>query len=707
MNDALSSYGAAFPLRATASALAGMLALSVSATEFSQGELKKQGREGVFVEDFATGLESWGLDDRERAKPTLQSPPKIISDEGKPALHLAGGEHARLYYLDREFEDFSVEVRLRKTRGTNKVPGSNVGVEVRDQWRVFFQRNDYLNGSLEGALCLTSNRPGPQRELFKTGEQFAGYHALKVVCAGPLLHAYVDGRRAFTQRIAPGKGRVALYAHGDGEAFFQQVRIAAGAAPEHYLLVEPETPEGGALVFPPKDDVKLAFKVSNYSDEERHVSIAVSVKTWSGDVVKEQTVRKVRTAAGEDATAVFDMGRIAAGFYRIDLNASWDAKPVCQVDDLPLAIQNRGAGEFTVPEIPVGAYYKYYSPKTPLYQATYAHAAARSLKEHHFNAVVAEPSFTRELVDIFQSYGIATIARGEFLDHPAVIATLSSDEPRPDDIQGLRASYAKLREAGGKPVTTCMVGEGIGLGGETDPVVMWKKLEPDIRMFRWYGVKKSFYDALHTLHYKGVLPFPSVLRIVEASSNLPWWFVAPGLGKSEHEAFYFKAIPAQTSVLMHLALAYGADGIIFWAFQSHSSWPCLVEQQSLAPTDGNYETAARIGAYVNVHADLLKALTVGGLDVRCPSAVVEARPMRDSRDESVYVYVINKDARQSVSTRLLLWAEQWTLTRVQDVYTGRQLKVQLRDEEGYLSVPLQLGPGEGMLLRTNVINKNG
>jgi len=196
-----------------------------------------------------------------------------------------------------------------------------------------------------------------------------------------------------------------------------------------------------------------------------------------------------------------------------------------------------------------------------------------------------------------------------------------------------------------------------------------------------------------------------VLRIAEASSDSPYWFVAPALGKTDHEAYFHKPTPAETKGLMHLVLAYGADGILFWSFQTHGSWPCFVEQKSLEPTDGSYAAAAEVAGHIEKHAELLAALRLGGLDVRCPSAAVEARPLHDSRVDGRqrrFVYVVNKDARNSVSTRLLLWADRWALSRVRDVFTGKELPVKPRDEEGYLSVPFELGPGEGQLLETDV-----
>lgn len=649
--------------------------------------------DGGFVEDFEDGnLERWGVDQQEAQRdnrvPTVL---EIAKDAGKAALHLKGDFHNRVFLKDKTFKDFSMTVRMRKAGG------NYAGVVVRDHWRVYLQMKCFLSLNTD---CREWESKG---ELLKSAETFAGYHDLRVVCAGPLLHAFVDGEPVWRYKIPTAEGRIGFYCHGNGEAYYDRLQIEPEVAPQYYLLVEPETPQR-CLVFDPDDDVTLRFRVSNYSRSTQPVTIAAAVKTWSGDLVTGTIRQEIEAAAGEENVAEFDMGRLARGFYRIDLEASCQGKEVCGVDDLPLAIQQRGTGEFKAPTIPVAAYYKYYNKRSPVYVNTYAHAAARNLKDHHFNAVVAGPSFTRETVDIFQSYGIATIARGQFLDHPAVIATLLGDEPKPDEIDGLKQDYERVGQSFDKPITTCMVGEAMGLGGEGDPVRIWEQLSPELRCFRWYGIKKSFYGILHDLKYKGVLPLSSVLRIAEASSDTPYWFVAPSLGKTEHESYFHKPTPAETKGLMHLALARGADGILFWAFQSHGSWPCFVEQQSLEPTDGNYEAAAEVAANIAAHADLIKSLEHGGLDVRCPSPVVDAVPRQSSRDNKLYVYAVNKDAEHSVTTQLRLWADRWVWTSARDVFTGEDLEVK-PDEEGYLSAAVTLGPGEGRLLATDVANR--
>lgn len=467
------------------------------------------------------------------------------------------------------------------------------------------------------------------------------------------------------------------------------------------MVVEPEAPDN-ALVFSPEESIDLQFGVSNYSDSEQQVTLVGSVNTWDDEVVKGPMSQAVRVGAGRDTRALFGMGPVPAGFYRVELEGDCRGKQVCSQDDLPLAVQERGSGHYQAPLIPMAGYYKYFNKRIPIYENTYAHAAARSLKEHNFNAIVAGPSITREQIGVYQSYGIATITRGaRLIDHPAVIGVLVSDEPKPDQIDALKQQYEDLRKMTDKPITTCLVGDALGLGREGGPLWIWRQLQPELRCFRWYGIKKSFYGILHEVKYKPYLPLSSVLRIAEASSDTPYWVVLPALGRSDHEAYYQKPTPAQTRGMMHLALAYGADGILFWAFQSHMRWPCLVEQRSLEPTDGNYAAAAEVAAQIKAHADLIKSLEHGGLDIRCPSPVVDAVPRRSAKDGKLYVYAVNKDTRNPVTTRLLLWAERWRLTGVRDVFSGKKLRIE-REEEGYLSVPLTLGPGGGKLLGMDV-----
>lgn len=129
-----------------------------------------------------------------------------------------------------------------------------------------------------------------------------------------------------------------------------------------------------------------------------------------------------------------------------------------------------------------------------------------------------------------------------------------------------------------------------------------------------------------------------------------------------------------------------------------------MDQQSLQPGDGCYAAASDVAAKIETHARLLKSLQHGGLDIRCPSPVVDAVPRASAEEGKLYVYVVNKDTDNSVTTRLLLWAERWVLTDVRDIYNGDCLPVQL-DDEGYLSVSITLAPGDGRLLVTDAAAK--
>ena len=663
--------------------LAGLLTGSASARLVEQ-------QKGVFVEDFAPEiygeLESAGLKGPKSMK--------ITKPGGKSALHLRGAQQSVLYYGDTKYKDFVLEVEMQKKGG------SYAGVVVRDHWRVYFQMRNYL---ALNASCRRRDLPSGQ--LWKSSGRFGGKRTLKIVCVGPVLHAYVDGKSMFKYTIPDEPGRIGFYAH-NGEAYYHRFRVDTHVDPLEAVTAKPVAPDD-ALVFDPGKNVDFKIDVGNYTDTAQQVRVSAAVKTWDDEVLKEGS-RQVR-AVGGNTPVEFDMGRLPKGFYKVAMQAECGGRQVASNDDIPLAVHERWNGTFEAPLIPIAPYSKYQCETSPLYKYTYAHAIARSLRDHHINAIVACPmmfGYDTKVFDIFHSYGVAIVARsGGNMGHPAVVGALVHDEPKMEEMPKLKKQYEQLRAKTDKPFTTCLVGEATGLGGS---VPKWEILEPTgpgLRAFRWYGVKKSFYDALHPLHYKGnLLPLADVLRVVEASSETPYWFVPPSFGATQHEGYFMNPTPAQMKTLMHLPMAYGCRGLLPFCLQPQSNREsAMIEQKSIKPCDGKYAAMAEVAKKINAHAKLLVSLTHGGFDVRCRSPFVEVVPRKDPTGK-LYVYVVNKNARAPVETQLLVWADSWRLDSVKSVYDGKALPVR-QDAEGYLTMPLSLEPGDGDLLVTDARRK--
>jgi len=506
--------------------------------------------------------------------------------------------------------------------------------------------------------------------------------------------------------------------------------VAAGAkaAPQAIPLDDDQ-----ALVYHVASNVTLTFETTNPFRGD--VRLVVSAADFKGEPVSEADRARLEAAgetvvaygvrrffrivtlpdrtaarkecvlrAGSKARVRVNLGKLRPGFRILEVSLFEGARRL-STRRYPLAVVEGAApARFAPPTFPIGVYTRlmqYRRTTQPLFWKTYLHAIAHDLRKHNLNAVVACGGFDQGEVEIWNAHGIAGITRGEkWLDHPGVIASLVGDEPHPgEELERLKEQYARLRARTKKPFTTCMVGEPMGLGTPQDPVNLWKALQPPLRVFRWYGVKKHFYDALHPLRYKGVLPFSSVLRIAEASGETPWWVVLPAFGKTHHEAYFQNPSPAQLKALVHLACAYGADGILFFQYQDG-----LVDPVTLRPRDEKFAAVAEVAGKIAAHGRLIASLEHAGLDIRCPSPLVEAVPLASRSDGKLYVYAVNKDSQRPAKSRLLLWAETWTLSEVRDVYGGKNLPVE-RDDEGYLTVPVVLPPGEGQLLATNARQK--
>lgn len=619
---------------------------------------------------------------------------EIVMDGGRPALRMVGQFQNRVFINEPTFQDFVLETEIKKGRG------NFAGVVVRDHWRVYLQ--------MRRALAINTDEPGYAQGLrYQSSEAFPGYNKLKIICAGPVMRIYVNDKHIVTHEIIEREGRIGFYAHGNGEGFYRNLRVSRNVPGYAYLSVKPAAPED-ALIFGPDEDVELSFELVKNSDEEQVVSLAAFITNWDGDALAEQQRREVAVAPGKSVISL-NMGRVPEGFHRVKYEAVAGEDNLAEVDDLPLAIQRKGTANFEAPKIPLAPYSKYMNRREPIYQNTYAHGIAKVLKDNHFNAIVADPSFTRDMLDIFYTYGVAVITRSAaFMDHPAVIASLLSDEPKPDEIEELKARTDALIEEHGKPVTTCMIGEQIGLRVPNDPMRYWEAMNAQLRTFRWYGIKKSYYDLEFPMRYRsGNLPFEAVCRIMETSSDSPWWFVAPSFGGMQHEAYFQNPTPEQMRGLMHLPLAYGVDGILFYTLQrERDAWSAFVEQKSLQPHDGKLEAAAEVNKIINKHADLLLSLRgAAGLDIRCYHPSISPIPRMDP-DDNRYVHVVNKSSTEQIDARLKLWDDIWIWEGAFDVFADEEIEVQPRDEKGFVGITVPLRPGEGKLIRVEARGRN-
>jgi len=333
----------------------------------------------------------------------------------------------------------------------------------------------------------------------------------------------------------------------------------------------------------------------------------------------------------------------------------------------------------------------------------YVRVAAQSMKKAGFNTVVANESFTKAAVDAFQSQGIGVITYGgKLISHPGVVGGLVGDGHLPgkrNGHAGVVSQYRALSAQTQKPLIACLPGEDMGLFGPTDPRKVWDELKPAVRCFRWYGISRSHYGILHKQSPEGRLAMPSVLSVATRSGESPYWAVLPAFGKTDHEAEHSNPTPAQITCMMHMALAYRAKGLLFWGLQNTGGWRCLVDEKTLAPSDNKLAAIAEVSKLIGAHGKLLASLEHGGLDIRCPNPVVVAVPCQS--EGKLHVYAVNKDTRNSVTTKLMLWQERWNWSSARDVFSGTELTVSPRNKEGYLTASLALRPGEGKLIATD------
>jgi hypothetical protein len=654
--------------------------------------------DGVLTEDFEDGkLDAYTVTGF-GAEPT---PPKIVTRKGNQLMHLnqEGRAWHKAMLRGTRYKDFVLEADMKKPA----ILKGYVGLSFRNDLRVFFKQ--------QGVVMLTV--PGGGGSLAQSIKGFPAtkFQRLKVVCIGPIIRVYV-GDDVVIEVSAPEHdtaGPIGLISHSTS-ASFDNVRLTPRVPASECVMVQPWA-EDDVLLFPPGQSPTVQLQAFNFSDTAQKVTYAASLQTWQGEELS-RAADAADIDAGAERKVPVRLKALSRGYYRLVLSTSaGDRAPV--ENSYPLAVHQRATREWAAPKIPLAPYWKYkVVDMKPIVKKTYVHAAANLLREHGFNAVVSGVGIDTVQVDIFKEYGLSVITRGmKCIDQESVIAGLIGDEPKADDIDNYKTRYDEMRAKTDKPLTTCMIGESL-----FHAVDYWKILEPDLRAFRWYGFKKSYYNLRRRLDYKNCFSFVDTL-VVASYDPTPYWVILPSFGKDNIHGYYRNPLPCEMQAMMHLSLAHDAAGLLFFCLQPQGGKDSpLVEAVSLRPMDGKLAAIAEVNRMVQDQAELLASLRKSGMDMRTDSHAIELQgldqPEPDAEEaagngtvNNRYFYAVNIDNKETVSARIFNLPPTATYT---DVYTGRAFKaaketVELQPGSSYETgvIRVTMAPGEGMLIKVH------
>jgi len=656
------------------------LALLAPASSLSATGLKEV-KGVVFVEDFEdANLEGWEFGKRAKGE--------IETQDGNSFLRVVGRSRTLTRIPATDLADFSVEF---STRGG--------GMHFRDGFKVFFKG---------GGRDLWFRRPGAMLLRWVRKEYDAErFHKVKVVCLGAIVRLYVDG--LMEAEVLDHNPTAAPFFLRGGPCF-DDISITADIPSDEGLIALP--PDAGAnfceeayyerqrksgrisgarvkdraLVFPAAADVKPDIQVLNESRAKAALELELSLDDFEGTLAAK-SLRKAFVLNPRIREVVsFNFGKTAPGFYRMNIKLSRRGRAL-RTTSYPLFVVDLAESvKYRKPVIPVGVFLKWIVWK-PLHTKTYWHAIADSLRRHNLNTVVATGGCHREFREIFRRYGISSVVRTlNMTDHPAVIALLNTS---------MDAERMKALQAGtDKPVTGYFPAEHVGTGLASDPLEAWKKAPPRLRMLRIHPFKRGIYDL--TKQPEGETPLARALATAQSSFETPWWaLLQASSGSDLPGADADDTTPAQIRAQTHLALAYGARGILYYSFQRGDPRTTgMVDHVTLKPLGDKLKTVSELAALIARHAKLLRSLEFGGTEPRCDNPFIEAVPARNDKDR--YVYLVNKNTADTVTCKVF-WNSTDKPTQVHDVFAGTAIPAE--SNQARVSVSLKLAPGEGRLIR--------
>ena len=530
-------------------------------------------------------------------------------------------------------------------------------------------------------------------------------HRLEVAAIGPFLRVFVNGELhlSVSDRHSP-RGRSGLMGHLVHAQFDDYVQTLDMPV-ERAVLAAPAE-EAGAFVFSPGEPVRLPIDLWGTNAARDAVTVRADLDVTGGG--RLSLSGSVKLPAGPRETVELAPPALPEGLHLAALSVECDGVRLPQ-GSFPVGIwalpkeAAPGDGGF----FPVGVYDKFRLSGNGTFTRTYLHAICHDLRGRGLNTlltggVIRTP--TVELLDICNLYGVKVVLRIDapaddaVMRHPAVICCMLGDEPKLEQLDAYKQRYAQMAEGfPGLPVVSCLVGESAGTGAANNPLRIWWELEPELRLVRFYPIRKRSYGLLRPPVYKRHLPFAAAMGAFGGSFDSPWWYVVQTFGgevtDEKPDPYWRNPTGPELTGMIHTALAYGARGILCYAYQRESkSWTPLVEQETLQPCDGKLVALSAVARLIEAHKELLVRLRFGGFEARTDRPEVLAVPQKTDHGRA-FVYLINLDASRQVATNVDLVRGE--ATSVHSLY--REGRAQVDRTGPYPRFGTALAPGEGQL----------
>lgn len=623
---------------------------------------------------------------------------KLVRDDDAGGVLQVGGATddelaaSRITHIVRgqDWDDYLVGVTIRKMKG------NWVGLLVRRSdkgcYEVWINESGGITIRRQPNATVLASAPGT----FADGRP----HRLEVAAVGPYLRVFVDGTLhttiTDTQSTHGPSGLMAHFVHAYLDDYVQTQDIPV----DRGLFTAPSA-TAPALVFPPNTAVRLPIDLWGAGSTTQPITVELAI----GETLIRQ---EITSSDARPHELTLETPKLSEGLHHADLTLKAEDMELSQ-GRFPLGVWTVPTADETADEsfFPIGVYDKYNLGGDATFRRTYLHAICRDLRAHGLNTlltggVIRSP--TVDQLDICCRYGIRVVLRidkplaADVMRHPAIICCMLGDEPKLEDIDRYKERYEQMaKEYPNLQIVSCMVGESSATGAANNPFRIWWALQPDLRLARYYPLRKRDYGLLRPPIYKGWLPFPAAMNALDSAFETPWWYVAQTFGGNvtdeSPDPYWRNPTGPEISAMIHTALAYGASGVLCYCYQKEKPpWQALVQQETLEPIDDKYEALSRVARLVARHKTILTQLRFGGCEVRSSRAEILAVP-KQTDEEHKYVYLVNLDVDAEHETRLDFVGLK--PTRLREVFGGREQTVDA--SVPYPHATTTLAPGEAQL----------